>query len=165
MVRGRRRSEDLKEQHYQKMADMRLRRYTQTQIAEELGISQKQVSDDLKVLRRQWKAKQEAATDEMISEHIETLEFLMHEALKAWQHSVTPKELITHETGITPKGEIDKTIIRKDPGSGNSAFLQQAASLLDRIAALKGLPGHVEYGDINRAIETVKKAGLKIDEE
>ena len=160
--RGPRRNEDTREQHYQKMAEMRLRRYSQDRIAEELGITQAQVSIDLKELRKRWKTKQSADTEELIAEQVETLEMLFKEAIDAWQHSRTPKDLITHESGITPKGEIDKTIIRKDLGGGNSAFLQQASSILDKISALKGIPIHVENGDINRAYDVLTREGYVI---
>ena len=157
--RGPHRNEDTREQHYQRMAEMRLRRYSQDRIAKELGITQAQVSIDLKELRKRWKTKQAADTEELIAEQVETLEMLFTEAIDAWQHSRTPKDLITHESGLTPKGVIDKTIIRKDLGAGNSAFLQQAAIILDKISALKGIPIHVEYGDVNRAFDLLIKEG------
>jgi hypothetical protein len=160
--RGPTRTPDTREQHYEKIAALRLRRYSQARIAKELGITQQQVSEDLKELRKRWKTKQAADTEELIAEQVETLEMLFTEAIDAWQHSRTPKDLITHESGITPKGEIDKTIIRKDLGAGNSAFLQQAAIILDKISALKGIPIHVETSDVNRAFDVLTKEGYVV---
>ena len=64
------------EERRKKVAEMYLKGYQQTQIAEVCGVTQGQISQDLKILLEQWKAEQLKNIDEQMSSELSKIALL-----------------------------------------------------------------------------------------
>jgi biotin operon repressor len=163
--RGRRAyTADEREQILLEVARLYKMKFSQGHIATVLGKSPSTISDCIKELRKRWIEEQKHLTEEAIAEQVACHEMIYNEALQAWETAKKPVVIMVKETGVTPKGEIDKTVERIEPPRINPGLLTRASDSLKQIAALQGLPVHIEYTDINKALEAVKKAGFEVKE-
>ena len=161
---GSKRPVDKKESDLKLISELRLKGYTQLQIAEQVGCTQQQVCYDLKILRKRWMQAQQDNIDAHIAEQVQMYERLIEQAYRGWELSLTESESITHEQGATPKGEIDKTVTKTSQGKGNPMFLSQISTFLEKIAVLRGLPTQLKFQDANAAIAAVQHMGFEVRE-
>lgn len=76
----------------QQIAELYLQGWTQTAIAERLTISQSMVSDDLKSIRREWRASAIRDFDLAQAEELQKLDRIEREAWAAWERSQKPAQ-------------------------------------------------------------------------
>lgn len=79
----------------QRVAELYLQRKTQTAIAELLGISQKTVCFDLKIIREHWRQSSIRNFDLARAEELEKLLHIEGEAYEAWEQSKKPAQSAT----------------------------------------------------------------------
>lgn len=142
-----------------------LRGELQADIARDLGVSQQQVSYDLKIIRQRWKQAQLESMDARIAQTLAEINMVKQEAWKGWDSSRQVKETTTHEEGGGgDKGAWEKTSVKREVTSGNPAFLGQILECIKQRSILQGLPTELKYQDLNAAIARVAQAGYDIRE-
>lgn len=136
----------------------------QESIAASLGITQQQVSLDIKIARQRWKDAQVAHVDDHINKTIAEIELVKQEAWKAWEDSKGLKQISVQEVTQTGEKEVVKHSIRKEQMTGNAAYLNQVLNCIEDISELRNLPTELKYQDINTAIRTVMSQGYEVRE-
>jgi predicted transcriptional regulator len=84
---GPRRTQTEREEHLAITAELDKKGWNQTAIAAELGVSQRQISHDLKKLRKRYIQQQIGTREEMIAQKIEELRWVQRKAAEAFEHS------------------------------------------------------------------------------
>lgn len=146
------------------IAERRLKGYKQSDIALELGVTQQQVSYDLKVVRKRWRDDQIASVEEHVSQKIAEVELVKQKAWEAWDASTQTKEIEIQEVHTVGDRVTKKRIIRRERSTGNAAYLGQILNCIEKESALRNLPTELKYQDINTAIRTVTSAGFEVRE-
>ena len=80
---------DQREAHLAALSLLILRRVSDTDIAEKLGITLGQISRDRRILTKRWRAKSDADTETRIAEELRQIEQQEREAWQAWEESRT----------------------------------------------------------------------------
>lgn len=91
--RGPRRPQMERECDYERIAHLYLQRKTQAEIGETVGISQQQVSYDLKAIRRRWAESANEAIGKRMAEEIARIDRLEREHWRAWDMKGDPRYL------------------------------------------------------------------------
>ncbi len=141
-----------READYERITSLYLRGWRQTDIAAELGLTQQQVSYDLRVVQKRWRESTTMNLDEAKQKELSRIDELQNDFWTAWEES--KKDVVTvgvEKKSVTLKikdasgGDIGLPAIeRKDSRrrtgqSGNPAFLQGVLSCIDRRCKLLGL--------------------------
>jgi transposase-like protein len=121
--------------HRQIIAERYLRGDYQSAIARDLGISQQQVSYDLKAIRAQWLASSVRDFDAAKAQELARVDEVERAAWAGWTRSQKDKEIEFEEEG--PKGS--RSGNRKEGQSGNPAFLQVILSCISKRCEILGL--------------------------
>ena len=122
----------------------------QSQIARTLGVTQQQISLDLKVIHRWWRESAIRDFDAAQAQELAKIDLLEQTAWEAWQRSIQPREItLTEQTegGETydaqgnprPKPPTRKASMRKEGQVGDPRFLEQVYKCIERRCALLGL--------------------------
>jgi transcriptional regulator with XRE-family HTH domain len=122
----------------------------QSQIARELGVSQQQISYDLKAIRAAWLASLVRDFDEAKATELAKLDLLEHEAWSAWTRSQQPREMTLTEATeggeifapdgtLRPKPPTRKASVRREGQAGDPRFLQVVQKCIDQRCAILGL--------------------------
>lgn len=150
------------------IADRYLKGETQESIAKALGLTQQQVSYDLQVIRRIWVENQLSSFNDRVSLQLAKIDKAEAEYWRAWEATKGEEEIQTHESGITPKGEIDKTIIRRRKIHGTSAYLDGVLKCIDQRSKLLQVDTHAAIATVIRlgyeVVNPMTGQSLKIDE-
>lgn len=140
------------------IAQRYLRRQTQHQIAEALGISRHMVQDDLEAIQERWRKDTTRGLDQDKARELARIDELERTYWQAWERSQQEKESFTQETESPTAEQIalmecapdyDKTkpvprvvtkeVSRREGQSGNPAFLAGVMTCIDRRCKLLGL--------------------------
>jgi transposase-like protein len=120
------------------VADRYIRGETQSAIARDFGVSQKQISLDLAAIRKEWRSSSVRQFDVLIDEQLAKIDYLERESHAAWERSKQPREIT-----VTEATEADKTIrkasVRKEGQVGDPRFLERIDKCIERRCLLLGL--------------------------
>src|ERR1700719_1943922 len=132
--------------------ELRLKGYTNTQIAKELHVSNSVVSVEIKKIEDMYRASALVNMDVLKREASDTLMYLRNENIKAWERSQTDEETMVGTKSKKPgkkpkKGEeadvpddVTETVTHTKRGrDGNPAFLMGAERALEKWMQLWGL--------------------------
>ena len=119
----------------QTIAERYLRGDYQEAIARDLGISQQQVSYDLKAIRAAWLASAVRDFDAAKAQELAKIDAVEREYWLGWERSQKPKEIEYSED--TSKGL--KSGKRREGQAGNPAFLAGILTCIERRCAILGL--------------------------
>lgn len=113
--------------------------WTQYQIAEELGVSQPQVCNDLKLIRERAVSATNKTRAEWVAEQLVKIDLRRREAWAAWERSKKDRKKTVHEENTLGDsyGVRDREEISESPG--DAAFLSALAECDRDVAALLGL--------------------------
>ena len=129
--------------HREQIAARYLRGEYQVEIAAALGISQQQVSYDLKAIRAAWLASAVRDFDALKAQELAKIDAVEREYWLAWERSKKDKEISVQEGGEvdpqTRKPRIKKVVMRKEGRAGNPAFLAGVLTCIERRCAILGL--------------------------
>ena len=129
--------------HREQIAARYLRGEYQADIARALGISQQQVSYDLKAIRAAWLASAVRDFDALKAQELAKIDAVEREYWLAWERSKKDKEISVQEGGEvdpqTRKPRIKKVVMRKEGQAGNPAFLAGVLTCIERRCAILGL--------------------------
>jgi hypothetical protein len=134
----------------QRVAALYLKGLQQGEIAALVGVTQQQVSHDLRRLRESWQQASLQDTAEATARILAENALLKAEAWQAWGQSQKPKETmeIEHSEGGEvldaqgmphPKAPTRKAKLRREGSAGDPRFLDRVAQCLDREVELRGL--------------------------
>ena len=135
---GRRRSTAELTRDRRRIADLYLAGWTQTDIADELGVSQPTVSGDLKALQRDWLASSLIDFDAAKAQELAKIDRLEREYWTAWEESRRDKEISITEKIASEKPR-DKAQIRREGQVGNPSFLSGVQWCIERRCKILGL--------------------------
>jgi hypothetical protein len=109
-----------------RIAAMYLRGMYQSEIAAELGVSQPQISYDLKAIQAQWRATTTLDLDEAKQREIARIDELERTYWQAWEESKGERTRQSQESGgVDHRGQpiIKKRSLTKESMLGNPAYL------------------------------------------
>jgi hypothetical protein len=128
----------------QQVAAAYLRGEYQTDIAARFGISQQQVSLDLKAIRAAWLNAAVRDFDAAKAQELAKIDTVEREYWLAWERSKQNKEVTIQESDgtydeKTRQPRIKKASLRKEGQSGNPAYLAGVLTCIERRCAILGL--------------------------
>jgi hypothetical protein len=128
----------------QKVAAAYLRGEYQVDIAARFGISQQQISLDLKAIRAAWLQSAIRDFDAARAEELAKIDQVEAEYWQAWERSKKDKEIAVQESDgaldeKTKKPKIKKLSLRKEGQAGNAVFLQGVLTCIERRCKILGL--------------------------
>jgi hypothetical protein len=153
-MRGPKRNQFQREADYERISDLYLRGRYQSDIAAELGLSQGQVSQDIKVIQKRWQDKTALNLDEAKQRELTRIDLLEREFWSAWESSKTERTKARQESGDKKDANgrpiVTKASMEKEQRDGNPAFLQGVMTCIDRRCKLLGLDAPVKNDNTNR---------------
>jgi transcriptional regulator with XRE-family HTH domain len=115
----------------------------QEQIAQSFGVTQGQISQDLKAIRAAWLASAVRDFDALKAQELAKIDAVEREYWLAWERSKKDKEISVQEGGEvdpqTRKPRIKKVVMRKEGQAGNPAFLAGVLTCIERRCSILGL--------------------------
>ena len=143
-----------------------IRRYlmgeTQEQIAESLGLSQQQISYDLREAKKQWKEQYNRDIQELIEEEIARLKLIESELWIGWNTSKQIKESTTHKSGTKGDMPSEETSVTRETSAGNPAFLNTLLNAIATRTEFMGLASEIKIRDVAAAIRILKSRGYHV---
>jgi hypothetical protein len=122
----------------------------QVEIARLVGVSQQQVSLDLKAVQRAWLASSIRNFDEAKAEQLAKINRIEREAWSAWERSLQVREVTVQEV-IESDHRTNRVTLRKEPQGGDPRYLQIAQRCIDQRIDLLGIGASAEA---NKALAT-----------
>jgi Sigma-70, region 4 len=137
------------EQRRRKVVALMLKGRSQAEIAEHLSVTQPTVSNDLKRIRAAWREATVRDFEAALTEQLEMLTLIRHEAWEGWERSKQPG----HTAVIQAAGEGEQAKTRQTikHQNGDPRFLEQVQKCLASARALLGLGAAGPRGDASPA--------------
>jgi len=136
---GRRRSASELTRDRRRIADLYLSGWTQTAIAEEVGVSQQTISGDLKALQKDWLASSLVDYNEAKAQELAKVDRLEREYWVAWEASKADKKVETTEKAAGKKATRSKAQVRREGQVGNPSFLSGVQWCIERRCKILGI--------------------------
>jgi len=115
----------------------------QHEIAQLVGVTQQQVSLDLKAVQREWLQSSIRDFDAVKSEQLAKIDRIEREAWQAWERSFQQREITVQEVTESDH-RINKVSIRREQQGGDARFLQIIQKCIDQRCDLLGLSTSTE---------------------
>jgi hypothetical protein len=122
----------------QRVAELYLTGKLQSDIGQVLGVSQQQVSHDLKIVQRQWLASSIRDFDTHKAELLAKIDAVERAAWAAWDRSLQPRE-VTLQKRITGKDPRDEASIRRETPVGDPRFLERIQKCIEQRCDILGI--------------------------
>lgn len=143
-------------QRRQEVAVRYLKGEQQYDIGRALGMSQAQVSMDLKAVRELWLASTLRDFDAIKSEQLAKVDQVEIEAWQAWQRSQQPREVSLTEQAeggevmapdgtLKPKSPTRKASMRREGQAGDPRFLERIQKCIDQRCTILGLNAPAKF--------------------
>ena len=137
---GRRRKAAELARDRRRIAELYLRGWLQVDIADELGLHQTTISNDLKAIQAEWLESTIVDFDKARARELAKIDDLEREYWCGWQESTKDREIDIEESQAGGKhGSLDKTVHKVEGQVGDPRFLQGVQSCIDRRCKLLGL--------------------------
>lgn len=128
----------------QEVAQRYLRGEHQYDIGRALGVTQQQISMDLKAVRAAWLASAIRDFDALKSEQLAKVDAVEVEAWAAWERSKQPREVtVTEQT--EGQSASRKASVRREGQAGDPRFLERIQKCIEQRADLLGLNAPKRY--------------------
>jgi hypothetical protein len=154
------RSNDQRERDLEETAKLYLQGWKQSDIAAKQGVSQQQISNDLKEIRRRWRESTIRDFDQIKDEQLQKIDLMESEAWAAWIRSCGNRTVELEETTLSDKGDTVKSATKKEKLIGDPRFLQMIDTCILRRCKILGIDAEVKMAEINAAIAATIKAGF-----
>ena len=126
-----------RENDYERITTFYLRGWRQVDIAAELGLSQGQISQDLKTIQKRWRTDTAINLDEAKQKELARLDELEREFWQAWETSKGERTKARQEKNVS--GTTVKASMEKEQRDGNPAFLQGVLNCIQKRCDILGL--------------------------
>jgi hypothetical protein len=147
---GLKRSRVQTEESRAKIARWYLEGQTQAEIGRKLGLTQQQISLDLKAIRKQWLDSALRDFDEARAQELAKIDRLEATYWESWQRSLEPTQTKTQYIRAGEGGQPapERATLHTAPGTGDPRWLQGVQWCIDRRCKLLGLdaPEKHEHG-------------------
>ena len=112
--------------------------WSQSDICNQMGLSEDRVSDDLRAIRKEWRESRIRDFDEAQAQELAKIDRLEREAWDAWERSQRDRETSTTEQaqGMNARQRVQ---FRKQGQTGNQSYLTTVQWCIDRRCKLLGL--------------------------
>src|SRR5881397_1984743 len=162
MRSGRRYTKDEILRRREKVADLYCRGATQSQIAERVSVSQRQVSDDLQKVRAWWLESALRSFDDLKSQELAKLDQIEREAWAAWERSVGTHKIERAEKRSSIQGDTTVASVVKEKQDGDPRFLQIVGNCVAKRCEIMGLVRPVVAHEVKiHAVERLSDADLE----
>jgi len=131
------------DQRRQQVAALYLQGLYQSEIAQKVGVTQQQVSHDLRCLRKVWLASAMRDFDALKAEQLAKIDAAERAYWEGWQRSLQPREvtLTKQSTGKDPR---DEASIRRETPVGDPRFLDGVMRCIAQRADILGISTSTE---------------------
>lgn len=137
-----------RENDYERIAAYYLKGWSQQAIADELGLSQQQISKDIRTVQERWRNSVTLNLDEAKRRELTRIDLLEREFWSAWESSKTERTKARQESGDKKDANgrpiVTKASMEKEQRDGNPAFLQGVMTCIDRRCKLLGLDAAIK---------------------
>ncbi len=168
------RTREERERDLERIAQLRLQGYTQTQIAEQLSLSRQQIGYDIKTLEKRWQETANEAVEVHKAREVAKMDNLERTYWDAWWQSLG-ETIVTTTTdesgGLNKKGEPadpkQKKTVRVEDLNGDPRYLQGALDCSKARREILGLnaPTEVTHGGTVTFADLVKEAAERRERE
>lgn len=140
-----------------RIADLYLKGWTQSAIAQEIGVSQPQISYDLGVIRQQWRATTTINLDEAKLKELSRIDLLERTYWEAWTRSLDEK-VKTRTERYAGSDKQGKASVEKETLLGNPSYLAGVQWCISERCKVLGLyaPVKQEHSGVGGDAITVK---------
>ena len=123
------------------IARLYLRGHPQAEIAERIGVTQQQISYDLKQIQKKWAEASIGTYDELISKQLERVDALEIEAWRAWDLSLEDTEDVVRTAVPDAEGEPSMTgmTLQTRQGKGDPRWWDRIKECIEMRSKLLGL--------------------------
>ena len=130
-----------KERDREQTADMYLRGMRQSDIAEKLGVSQQQISRDLKTIQKQWRELTTINLDEAKQKELARIDQVEREYWTEWERSRDERTKTRKEKALVGDGETarGKATIETEERLGDPRYLQGVQWCITKRCEVLGL--------------------------
>ena len=111
----------------------------QWQIAEAIGITDRQFRYDLKTLENRWRAETSAGMAAHKEAQLARIEELFKTYWESWENSLSEKQTTSTEQSDSDAGARRKAAIKKENRDGNPAFLAGILACIEKRCKILGL--------------------------
>lgn len=146
-----RRTPAQREYDLQRIAGMYLKGKTQTEIGQEVGLSQPQVSYDLADIQRRWREDTTINIDEAKQRELSRIDELERTYWQAWEKSCNERTKTSTEKVSGDNGRA-KASVQKEEMLGNPAFLAGVMSCIQERGKILGIYAPVKQENANTLI-------------
>ena len=146
-----------REDDYRRISELYLKKKTQGEIAEVIGVTQQQVSYDIERIKRRWRVATVINMDEAKAETLEEIAVLKRDYYEAWERSQL--EYINTKTEQARAGDKAGTIravVEKETPGGNPAYLKGVEWCISERAKVLGLYAPVKQENKNDGAVTLR---------
>ena len=152
--RGRNSTEQ--EKYLSEMADLYLKGRTQNEIAAHFGVSQPQISTDLKKVRKRWREMTNDVFDAKVSRELAKVDAVEREFWQAWLSSKTEWKRTSKKRTTDPGGRKHREVgVLREQREGNPAFLEGVLRCITQRCRILGLEAPIKQ-------EVAGKGGLPV---
>jgi hypothetical protein len=131
--------EDIALERTERVSSLYRRGKSYRDIAETLGITLGQVSNDMKRCRKLWRQRASRSYAAHLYEQLAKLDELESAAWVGWERSLRDELVTGTEDGETPMGKVSKTRVSRVTKSGNASFLKIINDTVRQRCELLGL--------------------------
>lgn len=154
--KGPKRSKVQRDHDFARTAELALRGWTQAEIAREIGVSRRQVSHDLAIIRGRWQREADEAMGKIIGAEYVHLCELRKLAMAAWERSCNQRTVSTARRTVAGAAadERNETSLRREDCVGDPRFLAELRQISSEIRKLFGADAAPEnIGTISLTVE------------
>lgn len=120
-----------------RVAELRLQKYSTVQIAEKLGICERQAKYDIQRINERWQKEAVEFRANAVEEEDRLLKYIVKEAMDEWHSSGNPKEIYT--TTQDADGKLQSYTIKEEPQCRDNQYLQTAIKASESRRKLLGI--------------------------
>jgi hypothetical protein len=120
------------------VAELYVKGHPQAEIGQRLGVTQQQISSDIKAIQQQWLASTLRDFDAVKSEQLAKVDQIEREAWDAWSRSCQPRE-VTVQEATEGETRTKKVTLRKEQQVGDPRFLQIIQKAIDQRCDILGI--------------------------
>lgn len=121
------------------ISEMYLRGKTQAEIGDVIGMSQQQISYDLKILRNRWLAQSVANIDEIKARELAKVDHLERTYWESWKRSLEDFTVKTTKARKTRQVDSGEKIVKVEGRNGDPRYLQGVQWCVNKRCEILGL--------------------------
>lgn len=127
-----------------RVSELYLQGLSQSKIGKEVGVTQQQVSNDLKVLVKQWQENNFEHINAVKAKELDKLNLIEKEAWQAFYNSVGEKRKAITKNGTNSRGSFEETSEQLEDLTGDPRYMQIILSCIERRCKILGIDAAIK---------------------